>query len=118
MDNPTDACEKAGVQLPKNLGIHNFDSPTAQCKGECSEGGEAEKECGICVISSTPDIETPCGHFFCRDCWRRYLHQKIEAGEAHSISCPEYGCFKLVPLVRSLDSLRTEGSGLIVGCPD
>lgn len=107
MDNPTDACEKAGVQLPKNLGTHNFDTPSVvQCKGECSKGGEVEEmECGICVLSSAPDIETPCGHFFCRDCWRWYLHQKIEAGEAHSISCPEYGCFKLVPLVSSPDCL-------------
>lgn len=29
----------------------------------------------------------------------RYLEGKIKAGEAHSILCPEYGCYKLVPLV-------------------
>ena len=29
----------------------------------------------------------------------RYLEGKIKAGEAHDISCPEYGCYKLVPLV-------------------
>ena len=32
----------------------------------------------------------------------RYLHSKIESGDAHSISCPEYGCYKLVPVVRYL----------------
>ena len=30
---------------------------------------------------------------------RRYLHSKIESGDAHSISCTEYGCYKLVPVV-------------------
>lgn len=29
----------------------------------------------------------------------RYLEGKIKAGEAHNILCPEYGCYKLVPLV-------------------
>ena len=103
MDSPQDACEKAGVQLPSNLGTHNMDSPAVGgvvIGGMREDGGEGgERECGVCVLTSPPDIEVPCGHFFCRDCWRQYLHQKIEFGDAHSIVCPEYGCFKLVPLV-------------------
>ena len=102
MEDPTDVCEKAGVQLPANLGTHNLDTPaTATLPRSPGEEGEVEeeRECGVCVVNFTPDIEVPCGHVFCRDCWREYLHQKIEAGDAHSIVCPEYGCFKLVPIV-------------------
>ena len=105
MENPTEVCEKAGVQLPTNLGTHNLDTPSVVSPprgppGEEVEGEEGgERECGVCVVTFVPDVEVPCGHVFCRDCWRHYLHQKIEAGDAHSIVCPEYGCFKLVPIV-------------------
>ena len=99
MDNPTEACEKAGVQLPTNLGTHNMDAPTPLSPPDPSGEEGEERECGVCVLEFPPDIAVPCGHFFCRDCWRQYLHQKIEAGDAHSIVCPEYGCFKLVPIV-------------------
>ncbi|CAI8031040.1 Ankyrin repeat and IBR domain-containing protein 1 [Geodia barretti] len=104
MENPTEVCEKAGVQLPTNLGTHNLDTPSVVSPprgppGEEVEGEEGgERECGVCVVTFVPDVEVPCGHVFCRDCWRHYLHQKIEAGDAHSIVCPEYGCFKLVPI--------------------
>lgn len=35
----------------------------------------------------------------------RYLEQKIAMGESQSISCPAYGCYKLVPLVSPCDDL-------------
>ena len=105
MESPQDACEKAGVQMPTNLGTHNLDTPTVGGVGRGGtrgdEGQGEERECGVCVLPCSPDIEVPCGHFFCRDCWRQYLHQKIESGDTHSIVCPEYACFKLVPLVSS-----------------
>lgn len=31
----------------------------------------------------------------------RYLEEKITRGESQSITCPEYGCYKLVPPVRT-----------------
>ena len=112
MDNPADTCEKAGVQLPSNLGTHNLDVSEAglhvewgggEGRGGEERGGEGEeRECGVCVMPCGRDIVVPCGHFFCRDCWRQYLHLKIESGEAHSIMCQEYGCYKLVPLVSAI----------------
>ena len=103
MENPSDTCERAGVQLPSNLGTHNIDASSVAPQREVRERGGVEvRECGVCVLPCPPDIEVPCGHFFCRDCWRQYLHQKIESGDAHSIACQEYGCFKLVPLVSSI----------------
>ena len=36
----------------------------------------------------------------------RYLHDKIKSGQVHNISCPEFGCYKLVPIVRE-DNLTT-----------
>ena len=95
MDNPAEACEKAGVQLPSNLGMHNMDTSLSPRAGEGTE-----TECGVCLGTFSPDIVVPCGHVFCRDCWRQYLHQRIESGDAHSIACPEFTCYKLVPLVK------------------
>lgn len=70
MESPADVCEKAGVQLPKNLGSHNLDS-YPQHKLELG-GGEVEvRECGVCALPYQKDIEVPCGHMFCRDCWKQ-----------------------------------------------
>ena len=99
MDNRRDACETAGVECPSDLGMHNMDAPAVPVPR--GQGREAEeRECEVCVVSFSPDIQMPCGHVFCRDCWQQYLHQKIESGNAHSILCPAYACYKLVPLVR------------------
>lgn len=98
MANPREACEKAGVELPSDLGMHNMDAPAVP--GHRGGGRKTEeRECGVCFVSFSPDIEVPCGHIFCRDCWQHYLHQKIELGDAHSITCPAYACYRLVPLV-------------------
>ena len=67
------------------------------------EGEEEEEEgveCGVCVSPcGRREVEMPCGHVFCRQCWQHYLHDKIEAGEAR-MTCPEFGCDTAVPLVR------------------
>ena len=87
MEDPTEACEKAGVQLPANLGTHNLDTPTSVLSPPGPPGeGDGERECGVCVVSFTPDIEVPCGHVFCRDCWKTYLHQKIGARPLYCVS--------------------------------
>lgn len=39
-----------------------------------------------------------CGHRFCSMCWESYLTLKIQEGDAHHISCPEYNCDILVPV--------------------
>lgn len=100
MENARETCEKAGVELPSNLGTHNLDTPISAVVGS-DRGRVREIECAVCLVEFSPDIKVPCGHTFCRDCWRQYLHLKIETGDTHSIICPQYACFKLVPLVRT-----------------
>lgn len=68
MRDPADVCEKAGVQLPASLGIHNLD------EGEGLQmsmvGNESERECGICCLQSEVEVQVPCEHHFCKDCWK------------------------------------------------
>lgn len=68
MESPADVCEQAGVQLPKNLGSHNLDGCHQRKLGD---GEREEMECGVCALPYQKDIEVPCGHLFCRDCWRQ-----------------------------------------------
>lgn len=62
-----------------------------------------EVECSICMqsVSSWAMLAQgtmSCGHTFCSTCWENYLTLKIQEGDAHHISCPEYACEILVPL--------------------
>lgn len=45
-----------------------------------------------------PKNTMSCGHTFCSLCWENYLTLKIQEGDAHHISCPEYNCDILVPV--------------------
>ena len=71
MDNAEEVCEKAGVQLPSELGVHNLDV------GEGShivldEGvSREEHECGICCMDCPLEVFVPCRHHFCKDCWKQ-----------------------------------------------
>ena len=56
--------------------------------------------CEICCDLMTPhplDNEMNCGHKFCTKCWKHYLHNKIQEGNAHHILCPAFDCDTLVP---------------------
>ena len=100
MEGPQEACDKAGVQLPSELGADHLDGDAGVCvRGGGGEEEEEERAWGVCTELNGADIEVPCGHFFCRDCWQQYLHTKIQSGEIHTIVCPAYGCYKLVPMV-------------------
>ena len=67
--DPSEVCEKAGVQLPQSLGVHNLDDgERSQMTVAVSPG--SEHECGICCLPSGVEIQVPCEHLFCRDCWK------------------------------------------------
>lgn len=75
MRNPEDVCEKAGVQLPSSLGVHNLleDGPGGwgDSRGQVSSvDPRSEWECGICCVPSAMDVQVPCEHHFCKDCWK------------------------------------------------
>ena len=82
LSSPRAVCDKAGVDMPALdapgnsdfLGEHAPDllqgaegaTPTP------AEGAEksAEVECGICCGSCDSHVTVPCGHHFCRECWK------------------------------------------------
>lgn len=60
-------------------------------------------QCSICLQFVSLWVVLPkntmsCGHTFCSLCWENYLTLKIQEGDAHHISCPEYNCDILVPV--------------------
>jgi ankyrin repeat/IBR domain-containing protein 1 len=93
MNDPKGTCEKAGVQLPAVLSIDNICQPVQLARTISST-----VDCSICYIDISRPAAIPCGHTFCNDCWKQYLHEKIKNGQVHNIVCPEYACYKLVPV--------------------
>ncbi|KAJ3111831.1 hypothetical protein HDU96_005310 [Phlyctochytrium bullatum] len=85
MDGPQEVCEAAGVILdvskqPKFLVIKDF-------------------SCEICYNDEDglQSLALSCNHRFCRDCYSRFLTQKItEEGESRRIQCPGSGCKLIV----------------------
>ena len=57
---------------------------------------EEEKECGVCgdTIESKDvyKIKLPCKHFFCVDCWKEYLKEKINNANVYKLSCMQAKC--------------------------
>ena len=57
---------------------------------------EEEKECGVCAdtIESKDvyKIKLPCKHFFCVDCWKEYLKEKINNANVYKLSCMQAKC--------------------------
>eukprot|EP00731_Ephydatia_muelleri_P020266 Em0012g1091a len=102
VENPGAVCEDAGVMLPENLNIENIDIVHGVPDAMTPE--DKQSECGVCTTPCVPGVVMPCDHVFCKDCWQQYFHSMIQQGEAHRIVCPEYGCFKLVP-VEMIDRL-------------
>ena len=57
---------------------------------------ESEKECGVCgdTIESKdiPKIKLPCKHYFCIDCWKEYLKEKINNANVYKLTCMQNKC--------------------------
>ena len=55
-----------------------------------------KKQCGICedTIESkdVSKIELPCKHYFCVDCWKEYLKEKISNANVYKLSCMQNKC--------------------------
>ncbi|KAJ3213366.1 hypothetical protein HDU67_002948 [Dinochytrium kinnereticum] len=85
MDVPSEVCTAAGVILdaskqPKFIVIPGY-------------------TCEICYNDEDglESLALSCGHRFCRDCYSRFLVQKIEEeGESRRIQCPGTGCKLIV----------------------
>ena len=57
---------------------------------------DSSKECGVCgdTIESkdVPKTRLPCKHFFCLDCWKEYLKEKINNANVYKLSCMQAKC--------------------------
>lgn len=99
VDDSEAVCAEVGVDMPRDHISQDFldvvTSPSLEVG--MNENEDIATECSICYVPCEC-LPVPCGHQFCRDCWRGYLEGKIEMGDSQSISCPQYACYKLVPL--------------------
>lgn len=85
MDDPDRLLCKAGVDRRCSIFV------------ELKSDGEGEDEdCPICMesLSGLRSMSMPCGHKFCVECWRDFLHNTISLEGANSMlaSCPDASC--------------------------
>lgn len=90
-EDPRAACDQAKIQLP--LG-HQASLTEGTASRQMSI---EERECEICLETITDITQIPCGHNFCKTCWKEYLEMKINEGQAAQLQCPGFDCNKLVP---------------------
>ena len=55
-----------------------------------------KKECKVCSdeidYKDLEKVKIPCKHFFCIDCWKEYLKEKINNANVYKLSCMEHKC--------------------------
>ncbi len=71
MVSPHATCEKAGVDLPSRLSVDNIDDHVNEGAGLCVVRGRSLGECPICYTDTVSDVQTPCDHAFCVQCWQQ-----------------------------------------------
>mmetsp|Transcript_74615 Transcript_74615/g.207394 ORF Transcript_74615/g.207394 Transcript_74615/m.207394 type:complete len:559 (+) Transcript_74615:186-1862(+) len=58
----------------------------------------APATCPICMTTMERAISLECGHGFCQDCWKGYLHSQVDDGKAAvQAKCPQHKCGRAVP---------------------
>lgn len=72
IENSESVCEEAGVEKPQD-GSQDFlseeDTPL-QVGMTGSDDEMVLSDCGICCVACEQNVPVPCGHHFCRDCWK------------------------------------------------
>ena len=57
---------------------------------------ESAKECGVCAETieskDIPKIRLSCKHYFCIDCWKEYLKEKINNANVYKLTCMQSKC--------------------------
>jgi len=84
MSDTEAALKKAGVSMRCN-------------RMEVSKEGGGPKECPICFDDFDSLVSMPCGHEFCKNCWRDFCDNAIDEGPSViRKTCPHAGCPELV----------------------
>ena len=88
-DNPEKYSEEAGIIISKSV----------MSKLAKEKVFPNNKDCSVCFVNindlenSSDMISLSCKHFFCIDCWKEYLSEKLkEINTVIYSSCPQSGC--------------------------
>ena len=73
MTNPQSTCEKAGVDLPTILSVDNIDTNNTNDEDDVFVQEKLVVECSICYCDCCNDIQIPCEHVFCTECWQQLV---------------------------------------------
>jgi len=58
---------------------------------------EGASMCCICMAEKPHMLSLGCGHGFCEDCWREYLHVQVNDGRSAVLTrCPQHKCSQIV----------------------
>lgn len=58
---------------------------------------EIEIECGICLGNIENKYEIPkCLHYYCKDCFKEYLKEKVKSSNSTEICCPKENCKQVI----------------------
>lgn len=78
---------------------HRCGLSTAKCVSPAPSSNLAgPKACSICMSAIDDLVALDCGHGFCAECWRGYLHTQVDDGKsAVQTRCPQHKCSIVVP---------------------
>lgn len=76
-------------KLETKYGVLARCNPKKACK--------PSKTCEICYEVGIPMIGMPCGHYFCKECWKDFCANAIQEGPSCiRKTCPEFKCKELM----------------------
>jgi len=60
------------------------------------KNSNTKKECGVCMDTIESNdifkVTISCKHYFCVDCWKEYLKEKINNANVYKLSCMDHEC--------------------------
>jgi ariadne-1 len=85
------------AKVLSKCGLSGTNAPATSSSAPPDSTGQGK--CPICMCSADL-VLLDCGHGFCADCWRGYLHSKVDDGKAAvKARCPSHKCGRAVPSV-------------------
>eukprot|EP00438_Fugacium_kawagutii_P031448 Skav200324 [mRNA] locus=scaffold1760:105811:111894:- [translate_table: standard] len=99
---------------------HRCGLSTAKCVSPAPSSLAGPKACSICMSAIDDLIALDCGHGFCAECWKGYLHTQVDDGKsAVKTRCPQHKCSIVVPtkfFLRYCDEERQKNLEIHCSC--